>query len=220
MDLKELVGEELAGKISASQDELVKQIVAKLGEKKLVLDDGKLVPQYRIKELSDQIVEKDKLLKKNEDDLKAIKAETENIPTLKAKITEIQAMNKQEREQFEAEQLKTKKSTALVMALVGEKVYDPLAQETLIKTVDLNKVELDETGKLKDPVSFLKPYKESSAFKGFFGTVRMEGQDHQEGVIPTPLDLLQTQLATAQKTGRMAEVIAIRRQIFDQQQPK
>lgn len=217
MDLKEIFGEELANQLSVSGDATVKQIVAKLTEKKLILDDGKLVPQYRVKELTDKIDAQEKQIKKSEEDLRTIKVEAENVPVLKSKISEIQAMNKAERESFDAAQSKSKKSTALLVALMDSGVTDPTAREVLSKNFDVDKLELDETGKPKGFDALLKPIKENPVFKTMFGTPRMVGQEHQDGRSAEP-QTLEMKLAEAEKSGRpLVEIVALKRQITEAQ---
>jgi uncharacterized coiled-coil protein SlyX len=221
MDLKEIFGEELSTKLTTSTDETVKQVIVKLNEKKLILDDGKLVPQYRIKELSDQITEKDRLIKKNEDDLKALKLEAENIPTLKSKITEMQTSNKAAKDEFDANQIKTKKDFAIKEYLMNAKVGEADARDLLILKFDPTKIELDEAGKVKGKYAedTLQSLMTNPAFKPMFGMVVMQGQEHQGGDNPNPtLGTLEAKLVAAQKAGKMAEVVAIRKLIFEEQQ--
>ena len=61
---KEIFGDELVDQLTASTDPVVKSFVAKFTAAKLILDDGKLVPQYRIQELTTKIGEQEKQLKK------------------------------------------------------------------------------------------------------------------------------------------------------------
>lgn len=220
MDLKEIFGEELANQLSVSGDATVKQIVAKLTEKKLILDDGQLVPQYRVKQLTEKIDAQEKLIKKSEDDLKSIKAEAESVPALKGKISEIQAMNKAEKEAFDAAQVKSKKSTALLVALMDNGVIDPTAREVLSKNFDLDKLELDESGKPKGFDVALKPIKENPVFKAMFGVSKMVGQEHQIGTDAEP-QTLEMKLAEAEKSGRpLVEIVALKRQIMEAQRNK
>ena len=220
MDLKEIFGEELANQLSVSGDATVKQIVAKLTEKKLILDDGQLVPQYRVKQLSEKIVEQEKQIKKSEEDLKTIKVEAESIPALKGRISEIQAANKVEKEAFDMAQVKSKKSTALLIALMDNGVTDPTAREVLSKNFDTDKMELDESGKPKGFDVLLRPLKENPVFKGMFGTPRMVGQEHATGDSPE-LSTLEGKLIEAQKSNRpFVEIVALRRLIAEEQAKK
>jgi hypothetical protein len=217
MELKEIFGEELANQLTTSTDATVKQIVAKLGEKKLLIDDGKLVPQYRVKELTDEITAHKVQLKKNEDDLKELKEKAGGNAGLTEQISALQKANKQAKDEFDAAQAKAKKSTAVLVALMDGGVSDPTARDVLSKTFDIDKVELGADGK---PIGFdalLKPLKENLAFKAMFGTVKMVGQEHNLGGGGEPVSELEVQLAAAQKSGKLVEVVALKRQIAEAQ---
>ncbi len=187
MDLNDILGEELTSRVSSSTDELIKQIVGKLTTVKLIVGDAtQYVPKAEFNEKNDLVKALKAQVAKADDDIKAIKAEAETIPALKARITEIQAVSQQERAQFEANQIKAKKSTALQVALLDNIVTDPLSREILSKHFDLDKMEIGEDGKLKGFNTLLKPIKDNPAFKGMFGTVKMVGQEHQDGVPGDP----------------------------------
>lgn len=182
MELKELLGEELATKASSSTDETLKLVVAKLTTTKLMLGDPTtLIPKSEFNEKIELVKSLKAQIAKHEEDLKTLKTEAETVPTLKGKITEIQEANKAERQKFEADQLKMKKETALLVALMDNGVGDPQARQTLAKTFDVEKLELDESGKPKGIETLLKPMKENPSFKSMFGTPRMVGQEHNRG---------------------------------------
>lgn len=186
MDLKTILGEDLAGKLSASADDLAKQVITKLTTAKILVDNGaaekpEWIPAHRLAEVTAEKRTEQDRAKKLEDDIRAIKLEADNIPTLKAKITEMQTANTAAKAQYEAEQLKSKKSSALMIALMDNGVNDPAARELLAKSFDIEKIELDEAGKPKGFDALLKPIKEHQSLKGMFGQTRMIGQQHIEG---------------------------------------
>lgn len=218
MEIKELLGEDLATRIGASQDALVKEVVVKLTGQKLIFDDGKLVPQYRVKEQADLIEAQKIQLKKNEDDLKDLKDKAAGNVTLTAQIGDLQRVNKAAKEEFETNQLKAKKSFALKEALMNAGVGDPEARNLLSLKFDIDKLELDEAGAPKGFLDQLKPIKDNKAFAGMFGSTVIVGQVHADGTSPAPLSLLESQLDAAIKAGRTIEVIAIKRQIAESKQ--
>jgi len=215
MELKELLGEDLATRLSASTDAIAKEVITKLTGQKLILDDGKLVPQYRIQELSDQVKNQKELLKKNDDDLKDLKTKVTGNETLTAQIGELQRSQKAQRDEFDANQAKTKKSFALKEALMNAGVGDPEARNLLSLRFDIEKLELDEAGKPKGFDDQLKPIKENKAFAGMFGTTVVIGQQHADGLSPGPLSALEAQLAEAIKQKRTIDIIALKRQIAE-----
>lgn len=184
MELKELLGEELAVKASASPDAILKEVLVKLGGQKLVSDDGKMVPQYRVKEQSDLIEAQKAQIKKNDEDLKALKDKAAGNDTLTAQITDLQRVNKAAKDEFEASQLKAKKSFALKEALMNSGIGDPEARNLLSLRFDIDKLELDEAGKPKGFDEQLKPIKENKSFAGMFGTTVIVGQEHADGATP------------------------------------
>jgi len=187
MELKEILGEELAGKVSASADELVKQIVTKLGSTKLILGDATThVPKSEFNEKNEALKAAKELIAKNENDLKTLKDAAAGNVTLQTQITDLQRANKAAKEEADASQLRTKKTFALKEALMNAGVGDPEARNLLALKFDIEKMELDEAGVPKGFLDQLKPIKENKAFAGMFGTTVIVGQEHAGGESPDP----------------------------------
>jgi hypothetical protein len=206
--LKELLGD------------LYEQVIAKLGTTKILIDDGTLIPKYRLDEVLGEKKAALEQVKKSEEDLKVLKEKASGNDSLTAQITELQRANKAAKEEFELNQLKSKKSTAVLVALMDAGVGDPAARDLLSKGIDINKVELDEAGKPKGFETVLKPIKENKAFAGMFGTSRIIGQEHIAGESPNPISALETKLAEAQKSGKLIEVVSLRQRIAEESAKK
>lgn len=220
MELKDLVGEELAAKLSAMTDETVKQVISKLTTTKLMVGDSKtLIPIHEFNEKNDALKVSKELNKKYETDLEDLKQKAAGSVTLQQQITELQNANKTAKAEFDLNQSKLKKSFAVKTALLNAGVNDEEARNLLSLKFDIDKIELDDKGEVKGIVDILKPMKENPSFKGMFGTVRMQGQEHQVGLSPdqTLIGALETKLADAQKRGKMVEVVTLRQQIFEEQ---
>lgn len=218
MELKEIFGEELANQLTVSGDATVKAVVAKLSTLKLLIGDATThIPKAEFNEKIELVKQLKAQIATADENLKAIKAEAESLPALKGKISEMQAASKTEREGFEAAQAKSKKQTALLVALMDGGVGDPTARDLLSKSFDVDKLELDETGKPKGFDLLLKPIKENPVFKGMFGTARMVGQEHTTGDVSAPISKLEAQLAEAERIGKpLVERVALRRLIAEE----
>ena len=166
MDLKELLGEELAA-----------QVTEKLGDKKLMLDDGKMIPKSRLDEVIEQKNGYKTQVEALNTELTGLKKSVKDNEGATAKITELQdAIAKKD-----AENLTIQKKYALreELSRSGAKYSDLLESK-----FDLGKIELDADGKVKDAENLIKPYKES--YKELFGEIVVKGADVREGSNPKP----------------------------------
>ncbi len=183
MELKEILGEELYGKITAKLEaDLSKQLTDTFTAKNLILNDpNKVIPIHRLNEE----IEKNKNFKAQVDqyktDIDNLKTANAGNEALTRQITELQKAQKDAQTKYDADVLKNRKTLALNLALMSEGVGDEKARNALVREFDLEKVELEQDGKVKGFSDMIKPYKESLAFKSMFGTVKVAGQEHQTG---------------------------------------
>jgi hypothetical protein len=187
MDLKEILGVELADKLSASNDETVKQAITKLTGAKLIINDGTMFPKHVYDELDGKYKQSKELIKKHEADLEDLKAKAAGSTTLQQQITELQTANKAEKTRYESELNKERKSLAIKASLMNAGVNSETARNLLAKQFDIEKLELDDKGEVKGIVDLLKPIKDDPAFKSMFGTIKAQGQEHQDGTPPEGL---------------------------------
>lgn len=209
MELKEILGEELFNQVSA-----------KIGDKKLIIDDGGLIPAFRFNEVNNEKKSLKEQISKYDADIKALKDAAAGNESLTIQIATLQKENKAAKEQYEAGLVRSQKSLAVLEGLLNAGVTDPAARDLLAKTFDVDAVVLEADGKPKGWNEMIKPLKENKSFSAMFGEVKITGQTHATGNNPTPSNKLEQLLAEAQKRGNLAEVIAVKRQIFEASQTK
>ena len=214
-EIKKLLGDVLYG-----------QIVEKLGDKQLfmydkgqsvVIDDGKMIPKYRLDEVLEQKKGLQTLLDQGEKDLKSLKKLAEGNTGLTEQIETLQKQGKDAKVAFEQAELQIKKSFALKEALMNAGVVDSEARDLLSLKFDASKIELDDKGKVKGFDDMVKPIKESKVFSGMFGETKLAGQQHGQGGSPEAGSELSTLLDAAVKSGDLLQQIAIKRQIAEKQ---
>ena len=214
-EIKKLLGDVLYG-----------QIVEKLGDKQLfmydkgqsvVIDDGKMIPTYRLDEVLEQKKGLQTLLDQGEKDLKSLKKLAEGNTGLTEQIETLQKQGKDAKVAFEQAELQIKKSFALKEALMNAGVVDSEARDLLSLKFDASKIELDDKGKVKGFDDMVKPIKESKVFSGMFGETKLAGQQHGQGGSPEAGSELSTLLDAAVKSGDLLQQIAIKRQIAEKQ---
>jgi hypothetical protein len=218
MELKELVGEELATKLVAMTDETVKQAISKLTTAKLLVGDAtSYVPKSEFNEKNDALKAAKELIKKHETDLEGLKGKLAGSESSQSEITRLQNENKAAKAEYESGLNKNKKLLTLTQMLINAGATEEDQRALLIPQFDIDKLEFDDKGELKGVVDKVNAMKAKPVGKGLFGTVVLQGQQHQDGSSATPISQLETKLADAQKRGKMVEVVAIRQQIFDEQ---
>lgn len=175
-ELKDILGEELHA-----------QVIAKLGDKKVVVDTGNFIPKHRFDEKIEEVKSLKALKEKYEADINALKPLVDGNATLSKQVSDMDASLKKMEADTKATQLKVQKAFAVKEALMNAGVENPEARELLSLKFDVDKIELDEKGQPKGFDEALKPMKENTAFKGLFGTKKMKGQEHQEGEVDLSL---------------------------------
>lgn len=168
--LKELLGEELYN-----------QFIAKVGDKKVLIDDGTFIPKHRLDEV---IAEKKSLaeqIKSYETDLTGLKEKAKGNEELTATIAKLQSEKEQAKTEAEKAQVKTRKEFALKEALLNAGVVSDKARNLLSKEFDIEKLELEESGSVKGIAELLKPIKEDKTFSSMFGQTKIIGTSHSQG---------------------------------------
>lgn len=184
--LKKLIGEEAFKKVEAD-----------LNGKELVINDGTYIPKEKFDKLNDEKKDlqkdKDKLtgdLKTAQDDLKKI--QDENKKGKNSVEEQIAELNKKLQDQDSKIAAKDKELNlakyegVLKDALTEAGVKNPKNLKLLMKEFDLEKVELDDNGKIKgfdESVKKLQEdYKPLFGEEKFGGTPPGQGQDNQDEV--------------------------------------
>lgn len=178
--LLELLGQDLLDQVTAKLGDV--QIFLHEKDQKVIIDDGKLVPIYRIEELSSQKRALTEQLEKAEKDLKDLKKLSTGNEELTNKITALQDENKHVKDEAAKSELKMKKALAVKESLMNAGVSDPDARDLLLSKFDVETLELDEAGKVKDFDAKLKPIKENKVLGRLFGEIKNVGDEHQTGI--------------------------------------
>ncbi|WP_448509289.1 phage scaffolding protein [Immundisolibacter sp.] len=165
--------------------DLYEQVLEKLGDtqvflhkkdEKVIVDNGKLIPPYRL----DEVINKNKTLTeqldKAEKDLKELKKLASGNEELTKKIETLQSENKTIKEDFAKKESLMKKQLVLKESLLNAGVLDGDARDLLLQKFELDKVEI-ENGKVKDFDNLIKPIKENKTLSQLFGEIKIKGKD-------------------------------------------
>lgn len=157
--------------------ELFNQVKEKLGDKKLIFDDGRMIPKSRLDEVTEQKNSFKAQIDALNKDLDGLKKSVKDNEGASAKIKELQdAITAKE-----AESAAITKKFAVREALKNAECKHP---ELFEGRFDLAKIEMDGD-KIKGFDDLLKPIKEQ--YVDQFGTVKVAGIRPVEGVInPKP----------------------------------
>lgn len=203
MDLKEILGEEL-----------YQQVSQKLGDKKIMVDDGNFIPKSRFdevnnqkKELKEQVDTLNKTLKDNSKDIEKFKAAAEGNTELQKQLQEYQdKFNNTQKDfttqltakeqEWQQREVNNRKSYTLRERLLMEHA-DPKYIDLLMKEVDLNSITESE-GKFIGVDDVVKGVKTN--FDKLFGKVQIVGTGIQNGNNPLNNPNLQA-LAEKAKSG-------------------
>jgi hypothetical protein len=215
-ELKKLLGDDLAA-----------QVVAKIGtdkalhltgkDQKVLVDDGSLIPKYRLEEVTAAKKQLEERVKGMDDDLKVLKKDAAGNAELVGKIEALQTEGKKAAETMRMELDSIRATFVLKEALMNAGVSDPEARDLLAMKFDGVDIEFDANGKIKGFDDLVKPLKESKTLGSLFGKQVITGQQHQTGGTLTPIGELEARLSEAVKAGNTLESISIKRQIAEQQ---
>ena len=158
-------------------DELYKQVSEKLGDKKLIFDDGKMIPKYRFDEVNSSLKETKESKENLEKEISKIKRDFKDTEGLTQKIESLQEDLKTQKIQSEIKEKQTLKKIALKDALnqSGAKHH-----ELLEGKFELDKIELDTYGKIIEFDKMLEPIK--LGYKDLFGEIKNVGYPPVEDV--------------------------------------
>lgn len=189
--LKKELGEETFNKLFPQGSEVLTTLTSKLGEKKILEDDGKMVPYHRFDEVNKKLTDPEngiealtKKLTKAAADLEEAKKGKKADPTLEDKFKEL------ETKYTTLENTLKEKDTQLAInqkRSVVEGAFRKLnANETFLPTLlrefelkhPLDKLEIVD-GQIKDSETILKPFSET--FKPMFGEYVKDGNPPAPG---------------------------------------
>lgn len=147
--LKDLIGEEL-----------YKQVAEKLGDKKVIIDDGSLVNKQELEQLKQSNSELSKQIKDRDKQLEDLSKNVKDNETLTNQIKELQNTNKQTSEEYEAKISKMQFDYAVDSALTSAKTKNAKALKALL---DMESIKYQD-GKLDGLETQLSALKESDSY--------------------------------------------------------
>jgi len=221
--LKEVIGDLFTPEIEAKIGKTVVYLWNKEDEK---AKDQEPIPKFRVNEmletskskaesLATQITTLETQAKDYDKQLKDLKKAAEGNTDLVKQITELQDGNKKQKEDFELEkvsltkkELNSQKHLAILENLM-DSVYESDARKLLALKIEtdlgIDKIEVDDKGKVKDFENILKPIKENKAFAPMFGETKARGQAHIQGDFNTEGDYFTREQILSMSTEQMSD---------------
>lgn len=149
MDLKEILGEEL-----------YKQVTEKLGDKKIMIDDGNFIPKSRFNEVNEAKKELEKQISDRDKQLKDLSTKAQGNEELTKQIEELQLSNKQTKDDYENKIASIQFDYALEGALTSAKCKNNKALKALL---NLDEVKYQD-GKLEGLETQLEGLKTEASY--------------------------------------------------------
>lgn len=121
-------------------DELYNQVTAKLGDKKVILDDGNFIPKTRFDEVNNEKNDYKKQIGERDKQLEALKTKATGNETLTAEIERLKGENEKTKTDYEAKIQQMNFNSKLDSTLSGLKAKNSKAVKALL---NLDNVKLD-----------------------------------------------------------------------------
>ena len=196
--------DELADKVMTSYSEALKGFV----------------PKSRFDELNEQTKQLKGELTERSTQLEDLKKSAGSNDELKKQIENLQRENTTKQQDYDTKIKQLQIDSALKDELLEAGVSGDVKQKMVKALLELANPEL-ENGKIKGLADQIKKLQEGADTKSLFGdnSGGMRGmRPGDSGEPKSALDSLNAQLVDAQKSGKMANVIAIKNKIFEEQQ--
>jgi len=203
MDLKELLGEELFNQVSE-----------KIGDKKLIVNDGSYIPKAKFDEKNEELKSTKAKMDELQESVKGLDTFTKENEDLKSKVESL----KNEYENFKNDADTRVKTIQIKQAIERNLVKanaNPDTIDLLVDKFDVNSLQVDSKGEIVDWDVHFNPIKE--ARKSLFGEVKITGDKPASGNTPDQLTLLNERL---QKANKLEEKIMIKREMQELEQKK
>ena len=193
-ELKDLLGEELFD-----------QVTSKIGDIKLILDEGNLIPKYRFDEINESKKNLQALLEQNNKELETLKSNFKGNEELQKQLQTLTEQSNKLSEEFKTKEVRIKKEFNLKESLLNQGVTDIKARELILKSFDVDTIELDETGKVKDFDNLIKPLKENPVLSSLFGQSKPVPPTHTGKSAELPKDFITREQYEAMTTEQKSE---------------
>lgn len=149
-NLKDLLGEELFN-----------QVKEKLGDTKVMIDDGNFIPKSRFDEVNNQIKDYKQQLEERDNQLEELKKQSGDSQELQQKIQELQQQNEQVKTEYEQKLQEQQFDHTLENSLKDAKARNPRAVKALL---DTDTLKLDNEGNIKGLDEQLKNLQENEPY--------------------------------------------------------
>jgi len=209
--LKEVLGDSFTTELETKIGNVGKHVAYFWDKDNKEAKDLEPIPKFRVNEMLEvskskseellaQVATLESQAKDYDKQLKELKKSAEGNPDLIKQIETLQLSNKEQKESFEQEKLNLSKKTldnqkhlAVLEMLMDNDVLKPTHRTMLAREIELSigldKIELDEIGKVKKSDEIMKPYKENPDYSGFIGKTVAKGQAHVQGELDMSGDL-------------------------------
>lgn len=168
-NLKELLG-----------DELYAQVMEKLGDTKIMIDDGNFIPKARFDEVNQAKNDYKKMVDDRHTQLKDLQKKASKHDELATEIEQLREQNQSQADEYEQKIQHQRLDHEIEKALITAEAKNVRAVKALL---DLDEVKLTDDG-LKGLDSQLEALQESDAY--LFGTDGLKGREPHKTKDPPP----------------------------------
>lgn len=199
MELNEILGEEL-----------FKQVSEKLGDKKVIVNDGGYIPKAKMDEIIGSKNELKNQLGELTSQLETLKKSSRGNEELTKQIEELQKKNGD----WEGKFKETLLTGAIKVEAMKAKAKDPT---DVIAFLDKSKLEIAEDGTVKGLEDQLKKLQESKPY--LFGEAAQQpgGGANPPGSSKTEIQQIEEQMDEARKKGNLPLVVALKNKLMSLQ---
>lgn len=202
MDIKEILGEELYA-----------QVVDKLGDKKVMLNDGNYIPKAKFDEKNEELKATKSKLDEVQSNLQKLGESTQEAEQFKTELGKIKEEYEHFKNESEGRLLGYKKRQAVEKALMRENA-NPETIDLLLTQFNLESIQLDQSENIVDWQQHINPIKESR--KTLFASESFAGDKPQTGNKPLEQNSLKTAYQDALKSGDRLGAIKIKQEAHKQ----
>ena len=144
-------------------------------EKASIISNGDYIPKAKFNEVNESNKELKSQINGFTDQIESLKSSVNDSESLNTKIVELQNNLTTNETKYQESITKIKKENALNEVLLNSGATKEDNRTLLKKAIDLSKLELDESGKLRDADKIVNPLKET--YKSLFSETVLSGLD-------------------------------------------
>jgi len=202
--LKDLLGEELS-----------KQVESKLGDKKIIINDGTYIPKAKFDEKLSEVKDLQEQIKTRDKQISELGEKSKGNEEMAKTIADLKEANKKATTEYE-DKLKQQAFNHILDSEITKNKDEKVSVKAFKAMLDLDKIKVDgdKLIGLDDQISALKKsdtYLFQPTTPGASG-----GQGGNPANVGASIQTLEQQLEAAQKAGQTAVSIAIQNKLFEQ----